>query len=80
MRSFLSAPASFAVGSIASERFTRFKRGVQAVIGLITRVTVFIVIAVGGGLTTSWYASTHGIALNTERVGPWVRSSACRTA
>jgi len=73
MRSFLSAPASFAVGPITSERFTHFKRRVQAVIGLIVRVTVFIAIAVGGGLFTSWYASTHGIAINTERVGSWVR-------
>ena len=29
--------------------------------------------AVGGGLFTSWYASTQGLPFTTERSGPWVR-------
>jgi len=73
MRSFRSAPARLAPSPIASDSLRRLKRRIQAAIGLILRVTVFVVIAVGGGLFTSWYASTHGLPFTTERSGPWVR-------
>lgn len=73
MRSFLSAPASLALSPFTSEQLTWAKRRVQAALGLILRVVTFLVIAVGGGLFTSWYATTHGIPLTTERVGPWAR-------
>ncbi len=75
MRSFPSAPASFSARPITREQLTRLKRGLQTGLGLILRVAAFLLIAVGGGLFTSWYASTHGIAINTERAGPWVRWS-----
>jgi hypothetical protein len=73
MRSFQSAPVSLATNPMASEALMRLKRRIQAAIGLILKVGLFLAIAVGGGLFTSWYASTKGLPLTTERSGPWVR-------
>lgn len=73
MPSFLPAHASRLSNPTASEQFTRLKRRVQAAIGLILRVAVFVAIAFGGGLATSWYATTSGLPFTTERSGPWVR-------
>jgi len=56
-----------------NDTFLRFKRSLQSTLGLILKVTTFLVIAVFGGLISSWYFINHGVAFNTERVGPWVK-------
>ncbi len=49
------------------------RRRLQSAFGLITRVAIFFLIAVGGGTASSWYAVESGMPFNTERQGPWLR-------
>ncbi len=49
------------------------RRRVQSAFSLIVRICVFLLIAVGGGTASSWYAVESGMPFNTERVGPWLR-------
>lgn len=73
MRSLSSARASLPAPFIAPDQLLRLKRRVQAALGLILRTATFVAIAFGGGLASSWYASTHGMPFNIERNGAWVR-------
>ncbi|MGI9520627.1 MAG: DUF1214 domain-containing protein [Hyphomicrobiaceae bacterium] len=54
-------------------RLAAIRRTVQSAFSLIVKVTVFLVIAVGGGVASSWYAIEAGAPFNTEKRGPWVR-------
>lgn len=51
----------------------RIKRAFQSALGLIVKVSVFITIALVGGLASSWYVVTNGAAFNAERNGAWVK-------
>lgn len=62
-----------AASIITPDTLVRLKRSVQSALGLIVKVTVFIVIAVFGGLLSSWYVINNGASFNTERIGPWVK-------
>jgi hypothetical protein len=73
MRSLNSARASLPAPIISPDQFMKLKRRLQAALGLILRTATFVAIAFGGGLASSWYASTHGMPFNVERIGPWVR-------
>jgi len=56
-----------------SDHFARARRVIQSALGLIIKVTVFISIALFGGLFSSWYVTYYGASFNTERFGPWVK-------
>ena len=62
-----------AVAITTKDTFIRFRRGLQSALGLILRVATFIIIAVFGGLLSSWHLINNGTAFNTERIGPWVK-------
>lgn len=49
------------------------RRRFQTAFGLIVKVALFFLIALGGGTASSWYAVESGMPFNTERQGPWVR-------
>jgi len=56
-----------------TDHFMRLRRAVQSVLGLILKISTFVVIALFGGLLSSWYVINHGASFNTERIGPWVK-------
>ena len=53
----------------------RIKRTLQSAIGAITKVAVFLTIALVGGGLSSWYAVESGTRFNAERIGPWTKWS-----
>ncbi len=56
--------------------FLVLRRRIQSAFRVLTKAAVFVAIAIGGGLLSSWYAVEGGMAFNTERQGPWTRWSA----
>jgi hypothetical protein len=58
---------------ITPDYFIRLRRAVQSVLGLILKISTFVIIALFGGVLSSWYVINHGAAFNTERSGPWVK-------
>ncbi|MGI9410339.1 MAG: DUF1214 domain-containing protein [Hyphomicrobiaceae bacterium] len=56
-------------------RLSHIRRAIQSAFGLIMRVGIFLLISIGGGTASSWYAIEHGMPFNTERQGPWTRWS-----
>ncbi len=58
----------------------QLRRKLQSGLRLITKVSVFLFIALFGGTASSWYAVEYGMPFNTETQGPWKRwSGAGRT-
>lgn len=51
----------------------QLRRRIQTAFGLIVKVAIFFLIALGGGTASSWYAVENGMPFNTERQGPWLR-------
>lgn len=64
---------SFSVSTTSG--LMRIKRMLQTGFALITKVTVFLLIAVVGGSLSSWFAVEGGTHINTERIGPWTKWS-----
>ncbi|HUS95543.1 MAG TPA: DUF1214 domain-containing protein [Hyphomicrobiaceae bacterium] len=59
----------------SSALLLRLRRRVRAWFAFIIRVSVFVAIALAGGILSSWYAVERGTKFNTERQGPWTRWS-----
>lgn len=47
---------------------------------MIANVVIFILVAVVGGLTSSWYMIEKGSPLTTRKIGPWVMWTAAGRA
>lgn len=58
---------------VTSDTAQRIKRRLQSGIGLILRVSTFLVISVVGGFASSWYVVNNGATFTVERNGPWVK-------
>lgn len=59
--------------NIRSLGLLHLRRRLQSAFGLLVKVAIFLLIAIGGGTASSWYAVENGMPFNTERQGPWTR-------
>ena len=56
--------------------FTRVRRTIGVFLGQIIKVSTFLVVALVGGLLTSWIWIEKGSTINTERQGAWIKWTA----
>ncbi len=49
------------------------RRRIKMTFGLLSKIGIFLLISIGGGMASSWYAVEMGMPFNIERQGPWTR-------
>jgi len=63
-------------GNLKTPTFlSTLRRRIKKGFGLLTKIGIFLLISIGGGTASSWYAVEMGMPFNTERQGPWIRWS-----